>query len=172
MDPDGSGQTQITNNPETPIVNPVWSPDGARLVYAYNDVTYVVEGPDWSEQTPTRVMESRPADWSPDGRRLANSSTLTNPWPLRIHSFDTGETLEVSTLPSFGGRWLDDRRLVFASDGEIRLIDVDSGLSQRLLDGPRGETINVAGFSPDRRTLYVLLSAEPESDIWLMTLDP
>ena len=172
MDPDGSGQTQITVDPETPIVNPVWSPDGARLVYAFNDVTYVVEGPDWGGQTPTRVMESRPADWSPDGRRLANSSALTNPSPLRTHSFETGETLEVSTLPSFGGRWLDDRRLVFASDGEIRLIDVDSGLSERLLDGPRGETIKVAGFSPDRRTLYVLLSAEPESDIWLMTLGP
>ena len=49
-------------------------------------------------------------------------------------------------------------------------MDLDSGESHRLLEAPRGEAINVAGFSPDRRTLYVLLSSEPESDIWLMTL--
>ena len=173
MDPDGSGQTQITDAPETFVVRPVWSRDGARLAYASGDSTSVVEGPDWRGQTPTRVMESSwPTDWSPDGRRLANSSARTNPWPLRIHSFDTGETVEVSSLPNFGGRWLDDRRLVFTSDGEIRLIDVDSGLSHRLLVGPRGETMEVAGFSPDQRTLYVLLSTEPESDIWSIDLGP
>ena len=171
MDPDGSGQTQITDVPGTLILLPVWSPDGAKLAYASGDSTFVVEGPDWRGETPTRVMESSwPADWSPDGRRLANYSIPTNPWPLQIHSFDTGETVEVSSLPNFGGRWLDDRRLVFASDDEIRLIDVDSGLSHRLLEGPGGETMSVAGFSPDLRTLYVLLSSEPQSDIWLITL--
>ena len=49
---------------------------------------------------------------------------------------------------------------------------VDPGPSRRLVVGAGGEPMNVAGFSPEPRTLYVLLSNEPESDIWLMTLGP
>jgi Tol biopolymer transport system component len=75
MNSDGSGQTNLTNNPAIDS-SPSWSPDGTRIVFETNrdgDFEVYVMGTDGSEQT---NLTKNPAaydiapSWSPDGSQI------------------------------------------------------------------------------------------------------
>lgn len=168
MNPDGSRQEQLSDTPNDYVINPVWSPDGSLLAYGNLEPrTYIIDpAKAWTDQTPRATpMEAWPRAWSEDGLVGGGASA-----PMTIHSLGTDEVLE-NPWDNGSSRWLDDRRLVFASGNEIRLLDVVTDESHVLVTGPVEGSMSVAGFSPDKRTLYFSMSSEPESDIWLMTLD-
>jgi hypothetical protein len=79
MNPDGSNQTNITNN-AAPDFGPAWSPDGTKIAFSStrdgNSEIYKMNA-DGSNQTVLRDLH--PGDtsdlaWSPDGTKIAFSS--------------------------------------------------------------------------------------------------
>src|SRR5437667_4733330 len=83
VNPDGSGQTRLTNNPSADE-DPAYSPDGTKIAFVSNrdslDPLYVktdiyVMNADGSQQrkvseTPDKEESLQPT-WSPDGSRIA-----------------------------------------------------------------------------------------------------
>ncbi|MFN2227824.1 MAG: hypothetical protein ACK2UY_16000, partial [Anaerolineae bacterium] len=75
MAPDGSGQTNLTNNSGDDCC-PAWSPDGKRIAFAADRggtwEIYVMnaDGSDQTRLTTSPRDETLPA-WSPDGKRIA-----------------------------------------------------------------------------------------------------
>lgn len=72
MDPDGSGQTALSNTPLTDT-EPAWSPDGTQIAFRQCDPVFchiVVMNADGSDQTEIHNEGFSPA-WSPDGTQIA-----------------------------------------------------------------------------------------------------
>ena len=79
MGKDGSGQTNLTNNPGTDT-SPNWSPDGTKLAFSSartgNREIYVMDadGSNVERLTNDPAFDGTPA-WSPDGKLIAFNST-------------------------------------------------------------------------------------------------
>ncbi|MGE5375106.1 MAG: DUF333 domain-containing protein [Bacteroidota bacterium] len=83
MEADGSGQTDLTNQPDSDETFPAWSPDGSQIAFTSrrdgNNEIYVM-GADGSAQK--RLTDSPKDDfapaWSPDGSRIVFVSDRDN----------------------------------------------------------------------------------------------
>ncbi len=97
MNPDGSGQTRLTNDPAEDV-QPAWSPDGARLAFVTNrdrDMEIYVMNADGTN--PTRLTNSPGQDieptWSPDGTKIAFTSARDNTDEIYVMNADgSGQT--------------------------------------------------------------------------------
>jgi Tol biopolymer transport system component len=165
---DGSGARQLTHG-ETTINYPLPSPDG-RWVGGSNPNTgeqFIFDPRDWTK--PPERLPSPPAksptylrDWSPDGTRIAASSTSGELWVFTVAS-KAWEQVGTGIFP----RWLPDgRRLLAPSRGRITLVDTIAKSAREIYAEP-GRGIGGLALSPDGRRLY-FTSAATESDIWLM----
>ena len=105
MNPDGSGETNLTSN-ATSDGSPAWSPDGQRIAFASNrdgnSEIYVMNA---DGSAPTRLTNN-PADdldpaWSPDFTRIAfTRSRDGNGEIYAINADGSGETrLTTNTAP-------------------------------------------------------------------------
>src|SRR5204863_9008789 len=80
MNPDGSGQTNLTNNAyQNFLTPPVWSPDGTRITFVSGNRELFVMNADGTGAiqltTNGRVgAEETHIAWSPDGKRIAFES--------------------------------------------------------------------------------------------------
>jgi Tol biopolymer transport system component len=76
MNPDGSGQLNLTNTPDLDETDPSWSPDGTRIAYVegttgVNRLMIInADGSARAVVTPEPSFQFRPT-WSPGGSRLA-----------------------------------------------------------------------------------------------------
>ena len=155
-------------------VYPVWSPDGRRLVAAFDQGVAVLD----LSSSPPRVMERfppdidfRPFSWSPDGRWVAGSARFALRDQLVLLDLQTRTrrvVLDDSASPAF---LPDGRRIIFSALTHISLLDVQSGEVRPLLPLPRlhdlwGRTVTLSG---DGRSL-VYLHSQSEGDVWMMTI--
>jgi tricorn protease len=114
---DGTGEpVQITKNGDTYKYNPVWSPDGKKLLWSdkmlrlqyvdvkSGEVTQVDKGKSW---------EIRDYSWSPDSRwityTLPENRAVTKVW---VYSLETGEKQAVTD------NWYDCGGATFSDDGK------------------------------------------------------
>jgi Tol biopolymer transport system component len=80
MNPDGSGQTRLTNNPALDYT-PAWSPDGTKITFSTNrdgnEEIYVMNA---NGGNPVRLTNNPAQDyfptWSPDGAKIAFTRNL------------------------------------------------------------------------------------------------
>lgn len=101
MNPDGSGQTNITPGPEGGYL-PDWSPAGDRLAFGDNGTVLATIRPDGSDRTVLASGAVGRSAWSPNGARIAYVEADTNAPRtrvaafLRIYDFGTGQ---IRTIP-------------------------------------------------------------------------
>jgi hypothetical protein len=114
MNPDGSGQTNLTNNLVRDY-EPAWSPDGTKLVFARSDVNGTFEiysmkadGTGQTRLTNNAVNDQGP-DWSADGTQIVFSrqQSATQLYAMnadgtnqhRVLAIDGGNSIDASWQP-------------------------------------------------------------------------
>jgi Tol biopolymer transport system component len=181
IQPDGSGLRQLThfNNPRVGVLNPAWSPDGARLVISglQGPPRILQVGNAWDpaslETLPAAgTGEFRASSWSPDGRCLAGS--LPKPdrrSGIAVYCFDS-RTYRQFTEYGWYPRWMSDsRRLMFGVAGEpgIYLLDTLSG-NVREIFSVAPNAVQVVAPARDGRWIYFGLTVD-EADVWMMSVE-
>ncbi|HWN17289.1 MAG TPA: hypothetical protein VNO19_00095 [Gemmatimonadales bacterium] len=133
INPDGSGLRQLTPNDEAES-NPVWSPDGRRILFT-NDVDLYVMNADGSGRVKlvdgdVGIFDQR---WSPDGQmiayadlREADEDLVSDLWVIRADGTGKIKLDEQASEPSWAP---DARRIVYAtanqSDPRLRIVNAD-----------------------------------------------
>ena len=176
--PDGSGLSQMTNEPGREVIAPVWSPDGTKLLYQIRNVnSYIIDtNRPGTEQTPQPLRGQAPAgfipwDWSRDNTRLVGWQPLSDERSIVIYSFE--EEHYQRFVLGFGAYpiWLnDDRRVLFREGGNLYVLDRVTGKWQEILSLKAPTLIGNYALSRDNRRLYYT-SSSAEADIWLLNVE-
>lgn len=169
---------------------PVWSPDGARIIFEHISLT----GADATGLTTlwwidTRTNEVKPLfqegklpganpRWSPDGKWLSYATSEN----VRLYNFETGESRTVKSILGASAAWSPDGKSVLYRDVIIQnsqfitqlfVYDLDAKTSTNISPDPGFENI-LAAWSPDGKQIAVVrrdLSVTRGDQIWLMQAD-
>ena len=159
---DGTDVKQLTNNPG-PEFDPMWSPDGKRIVYRdsrrgvnHDDEIYVMNADGSGQRNLTNSPSSDewgPA-WSPDGNQIAFNSTRAGGPPLLyvVSADGTSEWKQIADREAEYPSWSPDgSRIVFMSQVgstyDLYVVNSDGSGLTRLTDAP-GED-GWPAWSPD-----------------------
>ena len=172
--PDGGGLTQVTDYPGL-VIEPVWSPDGARAVANMPLVSKVVMFDPRVQAAQQKVEELPPfpsgfrtASWSADGTRVAGYANSVGEGVV-VYTL-ASQSYEKITQSGLGPVWLpDDRRLLYVADGNLMLVDVRTKVTKQVASAPPRETLGALELSPDAREIYVVIT-NSQSDIVLAKL--
>lgn len=177
--PDGLDLRRHTFFKPAAVHFPLWSPDGRRIAFTEyitaGGRTYVVEaaGP-WPEEplkpflTPPQPLDLRyrPWSWSRDGRRIAAYSQQGA--GMIVYDAGTGAYDRISQAGE-KPRWLSDsRRLVYAVNGALHLIDARTRMSREIYR-PAAGSITDFSVARDDRAIFFILQRD-EGSIWIAAL--
>ncbi len=176
---DGTGLRQLTFTSGPTTVYPIWSPDGARMLYKQRGAQPFLFEVDkaWAEQTPNKLPLLNGlnegfwvSSWSPDGNKLAGL-WLNNERQSFLYIYDfTSKSYENLGINGSRPIWMSDgRHLLYQQDGNQWLADTQTRKAQQIL-AAAPDTIDAACPTRDNRTLFYT-QKKTEADIWLWTLD-
>ena len=186
MNPDGSGQTQITHDP-TNHDTKSWSPDGTRIAYVSDrnthSVIYVMKADGTGEERITsETGESIHPTWSPDGTKLIYCSDDDLNPPKKndatIYTFDlrTKETKPVITggtnsYPSFSpdGTKIAFRRMIGEMNSEVFVANSDGTDVKNLSNHPAFD--GWPAWSPDGKQIAFSSNRRANYQIHVMNAD-
>jgi Tol biopolymer transport system component len=174
---DGRDLRQVTHSLSIPLIFPVWAPDGrlAASEFGPGGRSFIFN-PDlpWDESSnltllrdPEPGIQFVPWSWSADGRHLAGFTR--RPKGILVLSFATGKYTRFTSAGSTPVWLPDGRRLLYAVDDRLLLLDTATGRSRELLNaGPaRLELAAGGGFSISSAGYIYLAPVTREGDIWL-----
>jgi Tol biopolymer transport system component/putative hemolysin len=151
MNPDGSGQTNLTNQPDSDEAFPAWSPDGKQIAFTSrrdgNNEIYLMNA-DGSD--PVRLTNSPKDDfapaWSPDGSQIvfvSDRENQTGLYSLYLMDADGSHVIRLTSDKSsdMSPDWSPDgRKIAYQSirDGQadIYVINVDGSGMTNLTKNP------------------------------------
>jgi Tol biopolymer transport system component len=175
---DGEGLEQLTRGSGADVTNPVWSPDGGRLLYQVVGVNSFTVDPakPREERLPQPLAGKQvpwflPWSWSPDGKLLAGWQLRPEPpdMNLVVYSFVDGAYKSFPIRGQYPVWMKDNRRLVFSTLSEIFILDTRTQ-QVSLLHSIAPDHVGTIFLSRDNGRLYYS-RISTEADIWLISLN-
>jgi Tol biopolymer transport system component len=179
----GTPRTFIENG-----LNPVWSPDGRRLVYHSADPGDPIFIADANGNSPRRVFQAQPGihnhhpTWSPDGRFVyfVSGNLSTEDMDIWRISLSTGASATLERITSHHASvaypaFLDARTLIYAAtadDGSgqwLYALDIRHRIPHRVSGGIAEQYLSVA-VSDTRPRRVVAAVATPTASLWTVPL--
>jgi Tol biopolymer transport system component len=181
MDADGSGQTNLTNNPDSDSTA-AFSPDGQKIAFStdrdLNDEIYVMnaDGTTPLRLTSTSTSETTPA-WSPDGQKILftrdDGSFNLDVWAMNQ---DGSSPVALTSDPALdtGPAWSPNGgKIAFTTtrDGnsEIYVMNPDGSGATNLTSNPA--TDSGADWSPDAKRIAFASRRAGNAEIYVMNAD-
>jgi Tol biopolymer transport system component/predicted Ser/Thr protein kinase len=175
---DGSGLYPLTNA-RAQLWFPQMSPDGKRLTAIDAGRTYMIEmsgntaGKPQPLPRPTRDMDFRASDWSPDARKIAG--VLNRPadrTPVGVAVYDVArKSYQIVRRTGGRARWMPDGRSLLILDGGSLIVTSLDG-KEIVRYAPLTQMNIVAGAEPfwtDGKEIYWVEQMD-QADIWLVRL--
>ncbi len=184
MNADGSGLTDLTNQPNSDEAFPAWSPDGKRIAFTSrrdgNNEIYVMEA---DGSNPKRLTNSPKDDfapaWSPDGGRIAFVSDRDNQtgiYSLYVMNADGTGVIRLTKDASndYAPDWSPDgKRIAYYSirggQADIYLINSDGSNEVNLTNNPADDT--APRWSPDGSEIAFQSERDGNWEIYVMNAD-
>jgi uncharacterized repeat protein (TIGR01451 family) len=177
MDPDGSGQTNLTNDPAFDA-NPAWSPDGTKIAFGTNRdgnfEVYVMnaDGSGATNLTNSPSAEGGPA-WSPDGTRIA----YARDGEIYVMNADGSGQTNLTNHPSIDSlpAWSPDgAKIAFNTNrdgihGEVYVMNADGTEQTNLTNNPTAD--NTADWSPDGTSIAFQTDRDGNFEVYTVAPD-
>jgi Tol biopolymer transport system component len=181
LDLDGGPLQRVTSSPGQEALA-TWAPDGNRLAWAI----FTGKGGIWTarrtsrgapwEQPVERLGWGFSPHWSPDGRSLTVSASLTR-GALWIMPADSGmprlvaDTTGPRAVLGNQEQWSDDGRAVYTLSNDSTgttfwRIPLEGGTPERLMTFPDGGRVSGGWSAAAGRLAYAM--PEERSDVWVM----
>jgi Tol biopolymer transport system component len=181
---DGTGLTNLSNDPNDPSYTPSWSPDGTRIMFMneddYTSRIYVMNA-DGSNRTQLTSDIEYSAVWSPDSTRIAFVSERDGAPEIYVMNADgsnqTNLTGTYGVLPytpfNDAPAWSPDgTRIAFSSDRdgqvEIYVMDDDGSNLARLTDSTGSDEPR---WSADGSKIAFVTSRDGNQEVYSMNPD-
>jgi hypothetical protein len=181
MNPNGSGQTNLTSNPASDSI-PTWSPDGEQILFStdrdINDEIYFMNanGTSPTDLTNNSLSDTAPA-WSPDGQKIAftrdDGSFNLDIWSMNANgsaqtNLTNNAALDTGAAWSPGGQ-----KIAFTTtrDGnsEIYVMNADGTGQTRLTNN--STTDSGADWSPGGQKIAFTGRRDGNPEIYTMNAD-
>lgn len=183
---DGANQRRMFLCDNANCSQPVWSPDGLRIIFEYMPLDAGTSSLWWLDVTTgaaqsvfqeARLPGTNPR-WSPNGEWLSYASTDG----IRLNNLATGESRLIQNMLGAAAQWSPDGKTILLRDVIIKngafvtqlyLYDLESGSLTNPSPSENIENI-LAAWSPDGKQIAVVrrdLSIPRGDQIWLMNSD-
>lgn len=151
MDADGSNVVQLVDDPEVYEMDPIWSPDGSRIVYTTMTANGSLSGGvfliDPAGGEPVQVDDNYAYTvpvWSPDGSMIALAGNGGAPTGIAVYSVADGTHQQLTTDGGTTPHWSPDgTRIAYdgAPPNDIHIVDVATGETRNVTDDPWNDSV-------------------------------